>query len=41
MYPLLATAASLMPSSLLEIEYQLREPADVRSVHVAPESSEV
>ena len=41
MEPPFAIAASLVPSALAVMEYQLREPAAVCSVQVAPESVEV
>ena len=41
MKPPASTAANLSPASLVVIEYQLRAPEVVRSVHVAPESEEV
>ena len=41
MEPPFTTAASLVPSALEVMEYQLRLPALVRSVQVAPESVEV
>jgi hypothetical protein len=41
MLPAVATAANLLPSLELAMEYQSREPAAVCSVQVAPESMEV